>query len=193
MSLVTRDWHLVPLARPVASLPALVSMPGEPLAVVPLAFATTMSTTTARRERGRHLEELVVAALLIFPRFALGLTDRPIAEMPAYLAGSSSSSTDDDSHMYTFLDAVGAANNTCFGNPPCDPDCRHCDAYTHQCECLRWHINVPAKCKCPRLSSETLVAVGAVRRVLVHVPHHPPVRAHLLVEQQVEMSRSSDS
>jgi hypothetical protein len=100
----------------------------------------------------------------IFPRFALGLTDRPIAKMPAYLAGSSSSSTDDGSHMYTFLDAVGAANNTCFGNPPCDPDCRHCDAYTHQCECLRWHINVPAKCKCPRLSSETLVAVGAVRR-----------------------------
>ena len=98
----------------------------------------------------------------------------PAVSSTSGAASSSASSVPPQAHAgYSFLDAADAAfgahanNQTCFGQPACDPDCRKCDSFTRQCECLRWHINIPAKCDCPRLSSETLVAVGAVVLCLI--------------------------
>lgn len=54
------------------------------------------------------------------------------------------------------------ANVTCF-KEICDNQCQRCDEYSQKCmprPCF--DVTVPSHCDCPRLSSETLVAVGAV-------------------------------
>ena len=57
---------------------------------------------------------------------------------------------------------LGNTSGSCYGET-CDPTCEMCDHGVHACIQRSCFTIGPKQCHCPELSSETLVAVGAVR------------------------------
>ena len=62
--------------------------------------------------------------------------------------------------------SVDLPNGTC-GPLACDPVCQVCDVERHVCVSVSCSLAQAGQCGCPRLSQETLVAVGAVVLCLV--------------------------